>query len=105
MQKVKHFFKFFFSVITMLIVGAASGGYAVAADDLSGDGVQDLGNGGGNIVGGAMSMTKTEQIQDAEWYLKQINKTIVEMKFTGTPIDQIIRNASFNKSDSITVKF
>nr|DAM47500.1 MAG TPA: hypothetical protein [Bacteriophage sp.] len=105
MQKVKHFFKFFFSVITMLIVGAASGGYAVAADDLSGSGVQDLGNGGGNIVGGAMSMTKTEQIQDAEWYLKQINKTIVEMKFTGTPIDQILRNASFNKSDSITVKF
>lgn len=105
MKKIRNFFQFMFSVIVMLIVGAASGGYAVAADDLSGSGVQDLGNGGGKVVGGEASMTKTEQIQDAEWYLKQINKTIVEMKFTGTPIDQILRNASFNKSDSITVKF
>lgn len=105
MQKVKHFFKFLFSVIVMLIVGAASGGYAVAADELSGSGVQDMGDGAGKVVAGASSVTVNETIQDAEWYLKQINKTIVEMKFTGTPIDQILRNASFNKSESITVKF
>lgn len=104
MKKFKSFFSFVFSVITMLIVGAASGGYACAAEGLDGSGVQDLGN-GGKVVGGEASVTKNTQIQDAEWYLKQINKTIVEMKFTGTPIDQILRTASFNKSDSIIVKF
>lgn len=89
----------------MLIFGAASGGYACAADSLDGSGIQSLGGGGGKVVGGESSVSKNENIQDAEWYLKQINKTIVEMKFTGTPIDQILRTATFNKSDSIIVKY
>ncbi|MCS2372003.1 hypothetical protein NXV03_19795 [Phocaeicola vulgatus] len=42
---------------------------------------------------------------DAEWYVKQIDKTIVEMKFTGTPIDQILRHGATNKSDSIVIKY
>ncbi len=105
MGKVKSLFRFVFSIMTMLIVGAASGGYAVAAEDMSGGGVQDLGGGKGKVVAGAASVTGNEKIQDNEWYVKQINKTIVEMKFTGTPIDQILRNASFNKSDSIIVKY
>ena len=105
MKKVKSFFSFLFSIIAMLVVGAASGGYACAADGLDGSGVQDLGGGKGKVVSGASSVTQNEQIQDAEWYLKEINKTIVEMKFTGTPIDQILRTATFNKSDSIVVKY
>lgn len=105
MKKVKSLFQFMFSVIVMLIVGATGGGYACAVEDMSGSGVQDLNNGGGKVVAGESSMTKNEVIQDAEWYVKQINKAIVEMKFCGTPIDQILRNAGINKSDSITVKF
>lgn len=105
MKKLKSLFMFFVSVISMVLVGAASGGYAVAAEDLSGSGVQDLGEGKGTVVAGGASVTKTETIQDNEWYMKQINKTIVEMKFTGTPIDQILRTATFNKSDSIVIKY
>ena len=105
MKRLKAIFSFLFSIIAMTVLGAASGGYACAADALDGSGVQDLGNGGGHVVGGESSVTKNEGIQDAEWYLKQINKTIVEMKFTGTPIDQILRTATFNKSDSIIVKY
>lgn len=105
MKRFKNIFQFLFSVVAMLIVGAASGGYACAADALDGSGVQGLEGGGGNVVGGESSVTKNEAIQDAEWYLKQINKTIVEMKFTGTPVDQILRAATFNKSDSIIVKY
>lgn len=104
---MKKTFKFLINVCLMFIVALAGGGYASAATEgaLDGGAVQDLGNGGGNAVGGDATVTKIEQVQDAEWYLKQINKTIVEMKFTGTPIDQILRNASFNKSDSIVVKY
>ncbi len=105
MKRFKNIFQFLFSVVAMLIVGAASGGYTCAADALDGSGVQGLEGGGGNVVGGESSVTKNEAIQDAEWYLKQINKTIVEMKFTGTPVDQILRAATFNKSDSIIVKY
>lgn len=105
MEKVKKTFRFFLSVLVMFLVGAAGGSYACAAEALDGDSVQDLGNGKGHVAGGESSVTKNEDIQDAEWYVKQINKTIVEMKFTGTPIDQILRQASTNKSESITVKY
>lgn len=101
---MKKTIKFLFNVCLMFFVALAGSGFASAADALDGGAVQDL-NGGGKVAQGAATVTKIEQIQDAEWYLKQINKTIVEMKFTGTPIDQILRNASFNKSDSIVVKY
>lgn len=101
---MKKTIKFLFSVCLMFFVALAGSGFASAAEGLDGGSVQDL-NGGGKVAPGAATVTKIEQIQDAEWYLKQINKTIVEMKFTGTPIDQILRNASFNKSDSIVVKY
>ncbi|TDA89195.1 hypothetical protein E1J02_17800 [Phocaeicola dorei] len=57
---------------------AATGGYACAADVPDGGSVQDLGD-GGKVVGGESSVTKNEKIMDAEWYVKQIDKTIVEM--------------------------
>lgn len=97
-------FSFICSVMVMALLGATSGGFACAAEVADGSAVQDLGA-GGKVAAGASSVTANEQIQDAEWYLKEINKTIVEMKFTGTPIDQILRTASFNKSDSITIKY
>ena len=66
MKKLKSLFMFMVSVISMMLVGAVSGGYAVAAEDLSGSGVQDLGNGKGAVVAGDASVTKTEKIQDNE---------------------------------------
>ena len=103
MKKLKSTFKFFFSVLLMFLAGA-TGGYACAADVSDGGSVQDLGD-GGKVVGGESSVTKNEKIMDAEWYVKQIDKTIVEMKFTGTPIDQILRHGATNKSDSIVIKY
>jgi hypothetical protein len=105
MSKFKKSFNYFFSVLMMFIVGAVSGGFAAAASPIStGEQVADL-PGAGSIVQGEASVTKTEQVQDAEWYQKQIDKRIVEMRFTGTPIDQILRHAGFNKSTSIIVKY
>ena len=104
MKKLKSTFKFFFSVLLMFLAGATGGGYACAADVSDGGSVQDLGD-GGKVVGGESSVTKNEKIMDAEWYVKQIDKTIVEMKFTGTPIDQILRHGATNKSDSIVIKY
>lgn len=105
MKKIKSAFQFFLSVCMMFLVGAASGGFACAADVPNGTTVNDLGDGKGAVVEGGSSVTTNEKIQDSEWFIKQINKTIVEMKFTGTPIDQILRSASFNKSNSIIVKY
>ena len=66
MKKLKSLFMFFVSVISMVLVGAASGGYAVAAEDLSGSGVQDLGEGKGTVVKKNKTVTKTETIQDTD---------------------------------------
>lgn len=104
MKKIKSMFSFMLSVLVLFITAAVGSGFSSAADALDGNAVEEL-NGGGKGGDGAMSVTQTEQIQDAEWYVKQLNKTIVEMKFTGTPIDQILRAATFNKSDSIVVKY
>jgi hypothetical protein len=105
MKKINSFFSFAFRLMLMFLVSLASGGYACAADVPDGTAVQDLGDGKGSVVAGESSMTKNEQIQDADWYVKQLDRKIVEMKFTGTPIDQILRHASTNKSSSIIVKY
>jgi hypothetical protein len=89
----------------MFLVGLMGGGYACAAEALDGSGVQDLGGGKGKVAEGESSYTKNSEQMDQEWYIKQLNKTIVEMKFTGTPIDQILRSATSNKSQSIVVKY
>lgn len=104
MRKLQKMFSFLLSVAVMFVIGATASGFSVAAEVTDGDAVNDLG-GGGKVVSGASSVTANEKIQDTEWYLKEVNKKIVEMKFTGTPIDQILRTATFNKSDSIVVKY
>lgn len=104
MRKLQKMFSFMLSVAIMFVLGATASGFSMAADVTEGNAVNDLGE-GGKVVAGASSVTANSKIQDTEWYLKEINKTIVEMKFTGTPIDQILRTASFNKSSSIVVKY
>lgn len=105
MKSMKSTFQFFLRVAMMFLLGAVAGGYACAAEVPDGNGVQDLGDGKGKLAGGESSVTQNEGVQDNEWFVKQLNKTIVEMKFTGTPIDQILRHATTNKSESITVKY
>jgi hypothetical protein len=105
MRKIQSTFQFMLSLVLMFLVSLATGGYVCAADTPDGGAAQDLDNGKGAVMPGESSVTKNEQHQDADWYQKQLDKTIVEMKFTGTPIDQILRNATTNKSNSIVVKY
>lgn len=121
MKKLKNAFGFVMSLVLMIVMNAVSSGYAMAADTAftdaagnaaSNDGetvvtltTQDGTEGGGKVVDGARTLTGEQKIMDNEWFMKQVNKAIVEMKFCGTPIDQILRNGTTNKSDSIVVKY
>ena len=104
------------SVVVMIAVSAAGAGYAMAAGDPvpeeqfgeanhDGETVATTVEGGGKTVEGARTITGEQKIMDNEWFLKQVNKAIVEMKFCGTPIDQILRSGTTNKSNSIVVKY
>lgn len=115
MMKLKEKFSLIAGVLlsVLAIVFGGFGTYAMAADPVTvTDGKNtmtaaglDPQNGGGFDVPGDMTVTKTEQIADPEYYVKMVNQRICEMKFTGTPIDQILRNASSHTTNSITVKF
>lgn len=105
MKKFRNLISFLVSFVAMFVAGALSGSFACTVDVPDGNAVQPLGDEGGKVVSGEMSVTRTSPQMDAEYYMKEINKTIVEMKFTGTPIDQILRTATMNKSDSITIKY
>ena len=73
MRKILSAFQFFVSVLMMFLVGAASGGFACAADVPNGTTVNELGGGKGVVAEGPSSVTTNETIQDAEWYQKQID--------------------------------
>lgn len=118
MKKLKMLLSMLLSVVVMIAVSATGAGYAMAADGEGTFGppntdgeiaVNTGGEGAGKTVEGARTLTGEqkvmEDIHDNEWFLKHINKAIVEMKFCGTPIDQILRNSTNNKSDSIVVKY
>lgn len=110
---MKAMMSFTLSVLMMVMMGAWSG-YAMAAVTpgaenaeaaADGESVAELENGGGTLVEGARTRTGEEKVMDNEWFIKQVNKAIVEMKFCGTPIDQILRSGTTNKSNSIVVKY
>lgn len=117
MKKLKMLLSTMLSVVVMVIAGASSAGYAMSVDDFvgaaadaaaassDGESVAQTAEGAGKTVEGARTVTGEQKVMDNEWFLKQVNKAIVEMKFCGTPIDQILRNATNNKSDSIVVKY
>lgn len=119
MKKLKYLLSLMLSVVVMIAVSAAGAGYAMAAGEGEGtfgppntDGeiVAPTGTEGGGVqVEGARTLTGEQKVMeglhDNEWFMKHINKAIVEMKFCGTPIDQILRNSTNNKSDSIVVKY
>lgn len=114
MKKMKEMTRLIMSVLFMVVTAAWGGNYAMAAvtppaenagASADGEQVAELENGGGNLVEGDRTLTGEQKIMDNEWFLKQVNKAIVEMKFCATPIDQILRSGTTNKSDSIVVKY
>jgi len=109
MKKFKKFFGFMFSVIAMILLG---GNFAMAAGDGDAAITDNVGplDGPGHGVAGANTLTQSEAVMegdgDLDFYLKQVNKRIVEMKMESCPIDQILRaQARVNKSDSIRVEY
>lgn len=114
-ERIKLIFNVALNVIVLVASGFSVNAMAAGTVDIT-DGANSLQaaglepqNGGGLSVPGDMTVTKTEQVMEGlnnpEFYVKQVNQKICEMKFTGTPIDQILRHASSHTTNSIVVKF
>ncbi len=109
MKKFKKWLGFMFAVVA-IILGSGSV-YALADDPAITDPVGDLDGGAGTGVAGANTFTQSQeimenQVKDYDYYIKQINKHIVEMKLESCPIDQILRaSTKTQKSKSIIVKY
>ena len=113
---MKKFFSFICFVATTIAMILSGSGYAMAAytdgtgDPAVTDRVGPL-DGPGTGTEGAMTETQMrEQMEgdadNLEWYLNQVDKRIVEMKFESCPIDQILRaEHKVNKSDSIRIEY
>ena len=98
-------------VAAIAIIFSSGSAFALADDPALTDPVGDLDGGAGKGVAGANSRTQTEDIMEGgdgkpnlDWYVKQINKRIVEMKLESCPIDQILRAATrSNHSKSMKI--
>lgn len=107
MRKFREWFNFMLAVAVMLVSGGSV--YAMADDPAITNPVGPL-DGPGKGVEGAHTRTEGEAIaesqKDYDYYVKEINKRICEMKLESCPIDQILRSASrTNHSKSMVVKF
>ena len=108
MKKFKKWFGFM--IATLVIVFSGGGAYAMADDPAIQNPVGNL-DGPGTGVAGDKTLTEAqaimeEQVHDYDYYQKQINKHIVEMKLESCPVDQILRASSkTQKSSSIIVKY
>lgn len=102
---------FGFLMAALAIVLSSGGAFAMADDPAIQDPVGDLDGGFGKGVAGANTRTQTEEIMEGQdknldWYVKQINRRIVEMKLESCPIDQILRAATrSNHSTSMKVYY
>ena len=102
-----------FVVAAIAIIFSSGSAFALADDPALTDPVGDLDGGAGKGVAGANSRTQTEDIMEGgdgkpnlDWYVKQINKRIVEMKLESCPIDQILRAATrSNHSTSMKIYY
>lgn len=109
MKKFRQWFGFMVAVIAMILSGGTA--YAVADDPAITSPIGDLDGGTGRGVAGGNTRTQSEgimegELKDLDYYQKQINKRICEMKLESCPIDQILRSASrMNHSISIVVKY
>ena len=109
MKKFKKWFGFMVAIAAMIFSGGTA--FAVADDPAITAPVGDLDGGPGVGVAGDNNRTQSQaimegELQDFDYYQKQINKHIVEMKLESCPIDQILRSASkTNKSSDIRVQY
>ena len=113
MKKLKKWFSF--AIMTLVMILSGGGAYAMAAaGDLNGDTavtdpVGPLDGPGGGVAGASTNTQNQElmeQQHDYDYYIKQIDKNIVEMRLESCPIDQILRaSGKVNKSISQEVKY
>ena len=109
MKKFKKWFAFMVAIVAMIACSGTA--FAIADDPAITSPVGDLDGGPGQGVAGDNNRTQSQEImegqmQDFDYYQKQINKHIVEMKLESCPIDQILRSSSkTNKSSDIRVKY
>lgn len=115
MKNFKKWLGFMVAVFAMILSSGSA--YALADDAAITDPVGDLDGGPGKGVAGANNRTQNQAIMeggdgdqdgmhDYDFYVKQINKHIVEMKLESCPVDQILRSSQrTNKSIDIRVKY
>lgn len=108
---MKKFMKWFGFVVAAVAIILGSGGAYALADDAAVTAPVGTLDGPGTGVAGANTLTQSQaimedQVKDYDYYVKQINKHIVEMKLESCPIDQILRaTEKTQKSKSIVVKY
>lgn len=108
MKQFRQWLGFLVAVIAMILSGGAA--YAMADAPAISNPVDTI-DGPGTGAAGALTHTESEGIMtekehDYDYYVKQINRRICEMKLESCPIDQILRSASrTNHSKSIVVKY
>ena len=106
-MKTRKIFKWFVGAmfaIVALIFGAGNGVFMANAADLPDAGITDSGAGDDNANGiSTESQGRTDA--DPEFYTKEIDKRITKIRPMATPIDQISRYATAQKSGSFDVKY
>ena len=106
-MKTRKIFKWFVGAmfaIVALIFGAGNGVFMANAADLPDAGITDSGAGDDNANGiSTESQGRTDA--DPEFYTKEIDKRITKIRPMATPIDQISRYATAQKSGSFEVKY
>lgn len=109
MKKFKKWLGFMLAAFAIIL--SSGNAFALADEPAITDPVGDLDGGAGTGVAGANTLTQSQEIvegqmKDYDYYVKQINKHIVEMKLESCPIDQILRaSTKTQKSKSIVVKY
>ena len=106
-MKTRKIFKWFVGAmfaIVALIFGAGNGVFMANAADLPDAGITVSGAGDDNANGiSTDSQGRTDA--DPEFYTKEIDKRITKIRPMATPIDQISRYATAQKSGSFEVKY
>lgn len=112
MKRFKKWFGFMVAIVAMIACSGTA--FALADDPAITSPVGDLEGGPGVGAAGAKTRTEAQEImegdgqgiKDFDYYQKQINKHIIEMKLESCPIDQILRSSSkIIKSSDIRVKY
>ena len=115
MRSFKKWLGFMGAVLAMILSSGSA--FALADDPAITSPVGDLDGGKGSGLAGPHTRTEAQAhmedgeggdpgLKDYDYYVKQINRHIVEMKLESCPVDQILRSSQrTNKSIDIRVKY